>query len=123
MAAESPKRLQFARQQRIKQGRDFARLRQKGKRLVHGCMIANWLAASPGEPSRLGVVVSAKVGNSVRRSRVRRLLRESFRQHQHDLTEPIDLVLVARPSIAAKGFAEVEQDFLTTLRKAKLLVF
>jgi ribonuclease P protein component len=122
MAADSSKRLQFRRHQRIKQGRDFARLRQKGKRLVHGCMIANWLAVAPGEPSRLGVVVSAKVGNSVKRSRVRRLLRETFRQHQHHFTEAIDLVLVARPSIATKGFAGVEQDFLTTLRKAGLLV-
>ena len=32
-----------------------------------------------------------------------------------------DLVLVARPSIAGKSFAEVEKDFLTTLRKARLL--
>ena len=122
MAAEIPKRLTFGRHQRIKQGRDFARLRQKGKRLVHGCMIANWLTADPASKSRLGVVVSAKVGNSVKRSRVRRLLRETFRQHQHQLTEAIDLVLVARPSIASKGFAEVEQDFLATLRKARLLV-
>jgi ribonuclease P protein component len=122
MAAESPQRLKFRRHQRIKQGRDFARLRQKGKRLVHGCMIANWLPVLPGAPSRLGVVVSAKVGNSVKRSRVRRLLRETFRQHQHHFIEAIDLVLVARPSVATKDFAEVEQDFLTTLRKARLLV-
>jgi ribonuclease P protein component len=57
----------------------------------------------------------------VARSRARRLLRESFRLHQHELARPIDLVLVARPSIAGKRFAEVERDFLTTLRKAGLL--
>jgi hypothetical protein len=33
----------------------------------------------------------------------------------------VDLVLVARPSIVGKGFAEVERDFLVTLRKARLL--
>ena len=121
MAAESPKHLGFARERRIKQGRDFSKLRQHGKRLVHGCMIANWLPAEIGKPSRLGVVVSGKVGNAVKRSRARRLLREAFRLHQHEF-EPVELVLVARPSIAAKGFADVEQDFLTTLRKARLLL-
>ena len=55
------------------------------------------------------------------RTRVRRLLRESFRLHQHELAQPLDLVLVARPSIVGKGFAGVEKDFLTTLRKAGLL--
>jgi ribonuclease P protein component len=55
------------------------------------------------------------------RNRARRLLRESFRLHQHGLAQPVDLVLVARPSIVGKDFAQVERDFLTTLRKAGLL--
>ena len=55
---------------------------------------------------------------TVVRSRARRLLRESFRQHQHKLARPVELVLVARPSIAGRGFAEVEKDFLAVLRRA-----
>ncbi len=55
------------------------------------------------------------------RSRARRLLRESFRLHQNELSYPLDLVLVARPSIVGKRFTDVERDFLTTLRKAGLL--
>lgn len=106
---------------RIKQGRDFLRVKQQGRRLVNGCLIANWLSVSPEADSRLGVVVSSKVGNAVARSRARRLLREAFRVHQLELAQPLDLVLVARPSIDRKKFSEVEQDFLTTLRKARLL--
>jgi ribonuclease P protein component len=121
MAGEAAKPLRFRPHQRIKQGRDFARLRQQGKRIVFGCMIANWTPAAPETSCRLGVVVSSKVGNSVIRSRVRRLLRESFRLNQHRLTQSIDLVLVARPSIKGKQFAAVENDLLTTFRKAGLL--
>jgi ribonuclease P protein component len=69
----------------------------------------------------LGVITAGKIGGAVVRNRARRLLRESFRLHQHDLSEPVDLVLVARQSIVGKGFADVERDFLTTLRKARLL--
>ncbi len=116
-----PARLKFGRAMRIKQGRDFSRVRQDGQRLVHGCLIANWRKLPADSMPRLGVITSGKLGNAVVRNRARRLLREAFRSHQHDLTQPVDLVLVARASIVGKGFAEVEKDFLTTLRKAKLL--
>ncbi len=121
MAAQKPQRLGFNRAARIKQGRDFARIRQAGERLVVGCLIANWQRLPAHSASRLGVITSGKIGGAVVRNRARRLLRESFRLHQRELAAPVDLVLVGRPSIAAKRFAEVERDFLTTLRKARLL--
>ena len=42
MAAQTPPRLRFARTARIKQARDFVRVRQAGERMVLGCLIANW---------------------------------------------------------------------------------
>ena len=116
-----PKRLRFGRAARIKQSRDFARTRREGQRCVCGCLIANWRTLPSGTPPRLGVVVSRKVGGAVIRSRARRLLRESFRRHQHELAQPVDLVLVARNSITGRGLGEVEKDFLTTLGRAGLL--
>lgn len=114
-------RLRFPRASRLKQKGEFLRARAQGQRLVCGCLIANVLPQPPGSPSRLGVVTSKKVGEAVGRNRARRLMRESFRLHQHDLERPVDLVLVARPSIAGKAFADVERDFLRLLRQAKLL--
>jgi ribonuclease P protein component len=116
-----PPRLRFGRAARIKQSRDFARVRQEGQRTVCGCLIANWRALPADHPARLGVVVSGKIGGAVIRSRVRRLLRETFRLHQHDLARPVELVLVARQSIAGRDLREVEQDFLTALNRAGLL--
>ena len=121
MPAVPPKRLRFPRAARIKQGRDFARARQEGQRYVCGCLIANWRVLPDGTSTRLGLVVSRKVGGAVVRSRARRLLRETFRLHQRDLARPVDLVLVARQSIANHGRSEVEKDFLTTMKRAGLL--
>jgi len=121
MPAPSTKRLRLGPKSRVKQGRDFTRVRQGGDRAVTGCLIANWLRRPAESRSRLGVVVSRKVGGAVARSRARRLLREAFRVHQHELSAAVDLVLVARPSIAGRRLAEVEADFLKTLRKAELL--
>jgi len=121
MTAESPKRLRLNRASRLAQSRDFARVRQQGQRLVLGCLIANWNRLPDGAVPKLGVVTSKKIGGATERSRARRLLRESFRQHQHEFAQPVELVLVARNSIAGKTFADVEKDFLAALNRAKLL--
>jgi ribonuclease P protein component len=121
MPADPPARRKLGRPSRIKQGRDFAKVRQAGERAVKGCLIANWLRLPEAARSRLGVVVGRKVGGSVVRSRAKRLLRESFRLHQHEFSQPLDLVLVARPSIVEKSFTGVERDLLATLKQAGLL--
>jgi len=118
---ETPKRLRLGRESRLGQNRDFARVRQQGERLALGCLIANWQGLPDGMPPRLGVVTSKRIGNAVARSRARRLLRESFRQHQHELSRPVELVLVARASIAGRNFAGVEKDFLAALNRAGLM--
>jgi ribonuclease P protein component len=121
MHAETPKRLRLGRSSRLAQNRDFARVRQNGQRLVLGCLIANWSRLPEGAAPKLGVVTSKKIGGAVQRNRARRLLRESFRLHQHEFAQPVELVLVARNSIADKDFAGVEKDFLAALRRASLL--
>jgi ribonuclease P protein component len=121
MPAATPKRLRLGRATRLGQNRDFMRVRQQGERLALGCLIANWHRLPDGTSPQLGVVTSKRIGNAVARSRARRLLRESFRLHQHELSQPVELVLVARNSIAGRDFAGVEKDFLAVLRRASLL--
>jgi ribonuclease P protein component len=114
-------RLRLGRKSRLGQNRDFVRVRQQGERLAQGCLIANWNRLPDGASPKLGVVTSRKIGDAVERSRARRLLRESFRQHQHEFSQPVELVLVARNSIVGKKFADVEKDFLAALNHGGLL--
>lgn len=121
MPAAAPKRLGFVRSQRLKHGRDFARTRLEGQRLAQGCLVANWRYLPTEATTRLGIVTSRKIGSAVMRNRARRLLREAFRVHQAELTRSVDLVLVARPSILNRAWADVERDFLTAMSRAGLL--
>ena len=120
MAGTPSSRLLFPRSSRLKRRGEFVRARAEGRRLTCGCLIANVLPRPPGQASRLGVVTSKKIGGAVVRSRARRLMRECFRLHQRELARPVDLVLVARPSIAGKALAEVERDLLRVLKLAGL---
>ena len=117
--AATPKRL--GRSSRIEQSGEFARIRQQGQRVVVGCLIANWQRLPDGAKPKLGVVTSKKIGGAVQRNRARRLLRESFRQHQIELAQQVEIILIARNSIAGRAFAEVEKDYLTALKRAGLL--
>jgi ribonuclease P protein component len=121
MAGEPRTRCRFGRAMRLKQGRDFLRIRQHGRRLPCGCFIANWQVLPDGSATRLGVITSKAIGNAVVRARARRLLREAFRRHQHDLARPVDLVLVAQRSLPAMEFAAVEQAYKNMLAKTGLL--
>src|SRR5688572_27239473 len=119
--ADSPlASLGLPRARRIKQGRDFARTKTEGRRVIQGCLILNWMVLPAGAVSRLGVITGRRIGQAVVRTRARRLLREAFRLHQPNLMQPVDLVLVARASIVGRKLADVTSDYLAALKKARL---
>ena len=106
---------------RMRDTRTFAQLKAHGQRLALGCLVANWQILSAGSTHRLGVITPRRLGRAVDRTRARRLLRESFRLHQHDLRQPIALVLIARASIRGMKLEAVERDFIGILSRARLL--
>jgi ribonuclease P protein component len=121
MAQPGAGKLKLPRSHRLIHSGEFLKIKATGSRLVKGCLIVNWSLQPGASHSKIGVVTSRKIGNAVHRARARRLMREVFRQHQHDLSAPVKIVLVARQSIAAKDFHGVERDFLAILKEADLL--
>lgn len=90
------KRYSFGRHQRVRKQREFDRayraraVKRAGPLRVHG--VPNELPHS-----RLGLSVSRRVGNAVRRNRIKRLLREAFRLWQHEMPQGYDWVVVVMP--------------------------
>jgi ribonuclease P protein component len=98
--------------------RDFAEAQRRGKRLTSRYSLLLVRKRADGGPARLGITVTRKVGNAVRRNRVKRLVREWFRQYAIDMG-PCDVVVIAKRDIPSGLKAEELADDLTqTLTRA-----
>ena len=71
--------------------------------------------------NRLGISVSKKVGISVVRSRVTRLIKESYRLSEENIKRGFDIVIIARNSCAGETFETVFKSFNHLLKKHNLL--
>ncbi len=65
--------------------------------------------------NRLGLTVSAKLGNAVTRNRIKRLLREAYRLHEDSFAQSVDIVLVARGRAVGASYRDIEKSLLRAL--------
>ena len=74
------------------------------------------------EYNNLGITVSKKVGNSVVRHRVTRLIRESYRLHEMMFNSGLNIVVVARASSSEASYKEIEKALLSLAKLHGILV-
>lgn len=86
--------LQFPKRLRLLRASEFERVFAARNSVANSWLALHGAINNMGHP-RLGITVSRRVGNAVQRNRWKRLLREAFRQSQHDLPA-IDFVCIAR---------------------------
>jgi ribonuclease P protein component len=107
-------RERFPKVERIRKSREFEAVFENG-RVVRDDQLRVYNAPNGLDLSRLGLVVSKKVGDSVRRNRVKRLFREAFRLNKDRLPGGFDLVVAPLPGFADDSLQEVQDRFLRLL--------
>ena len=95
----------------LKKNSDFKNIYTHGKSFANKYLVMYVLENDLGI-NRIGISVSKKVGNSVVRHRVTRLIRESYRLHENIFNSSLDIVIVARKSTFDIGYAEIESALL-----------
>ena len=95
----------------LKKNSDFRLVYSKGRSKVNRYFIL-YAFENGTDNNRLGVSVSKKVGNSVIRHRVTRLIRESYRLHEAVFNSGLDIVIVSRVNAKGKSYAEIESALL-----------
>jgi len=94
-----PRRLTLPARLRLRRKSEFDSAYARGRRMGDG-FFAVTVTSNQAGAARLGLAVGVRVaGGAVARNRIRRIIRESFRLHQHELPAA-DLVVSARPSVA-----------------------
>lgn len=104
----------------LKKNSDFKNCYNTGKSFVNKYLVL-YLCGNGLGKNRVGISVSKKVGNSVVRHRVTRLIRETCRLHEHELSDGYDIVIVARVRAKETGFFIIEDSFLRLARKAGII--
>ncbi len=97
--------------EKIKKNHQFQFVYKNGKSYANKYLVM-YVKENGLEINRIGISVSKKVGNSVVRHRVTRLLRESYRLHEAIFNSGLDIVIVARSNAASVGFNEIENALL-----------
>ena len=104
----------------LKKNRDFQTVYHQGKSQANKYLIM-YALQNAGTRNRLGISVSKKVGNSVVRHRITRLIRESYRLNETSFRQGVDIVVVARPSAKDRSYQEIESALMHLAGRTKVL--
>jgi ribonuclease P protein component len=111
------------RRHRLSRSRDFDAVYRQGRSVSTRYLVLYWFARDQdGEGARLGLAVPKAVGTAVVRNRIKRRLRELFRERSAELPQDHDYVLVVRPGLAetaeTRGFDWLRERVDEILGKA-----
>ena len=90
----------------LKKNADFSRVYETGKSYANRLLVL-YVLKNDTNRNRIGISVSKKVGNSVVRHRLTRLVRESYRLHEMTFRTGYDLVVIVRPAAKGSGYADI----------------
>ncbi len=105
---------------RLKKSWEFQRAYKKGEKYWDTYFVIYVYHTQLRQP-RLGITVSKKVGKSVQRNRVKRLIREAFRPLKIELLPHYDIVIVGRKAACRLSVHQVRESFHKLFRRASIL--
>lgn len=104
----------------IKETKTFLYLYKNAKFYVGKFMVL-YVLPNDLQSHRLGVVVGKKVGNSVKRSRVKRLIKENFRNCKDELKDWHDFVFIARKTEDLPQYSQIKKEMKYLMKKLDVL--
>ena len=104
----------------LKKNRDFQVVYKTGTSYANRYLVM-YVKENQLEKNRIGISVSKKVGNSVVRHRLCRLIREGYRLHEQEFHRGLDIVVVARASAKERTFREIESALLHLGKLQKII--
>ena len=106
----------------LKKNLEFQHVYKNGKSKANRLLVM-YVVENNTDRNRLGISVSKKVGNSVVRHRITRLIRESYRLHENIFNSGLDIVVIARNSASEISYEETESALLHLAKLHHIIKF
>jgi ribonuclease P protein component len=104
----------------LKKNLEFIKVFRKGK-CCRGSFLYLYALQNNLPCNRLGISASRKVGKSVTRNRIKRLIRENYRLNEHNMRAGFDIVFTAKPGLIMPCYKDVQRELLFLAKKADLI--
>jgi ribonuclease P protein component len=102
----------FGKDEKIRKRSEYLNIYERGMR-KHSANFTVIVVNNQGSDKRLGITVTKKVGDAVKRNRIKRLVREFFRLNKYRLASSQDIVIIGKrflPTFTYQGVcAELER--------------
>ena len=108
-----------SRANRVRKRAEFLDIQSGGARVNGDCLVFVVKRRAEGSPLRLGITASRKIGNSVQRSRARRLIREGFRAVFSELPDALDIVVIVRRPLGERKMAALLEEWRRALPRLR----
>ena len=105
----------------LRKNEDFQRV-YKGKKAKADSFLVVYVLGNDCGTNRLGISASKKIGNSVVRHRLTRLVREAFRINSESIKKGFDVVAVVREPFKGKDYAAAEKSLIRLLKKHDIII-
>ena len=99
----------FSKDDRLRHRGDFLRIQRRGIRTSTKNLIL-FIKPNKINRKRLGITASKKVGNAVRRNRLKRIIREVFRKNRELFPYSCDVVVIVKKSENISGYITVKSE-------------
>lgn len=106
---------------RIKKNTDFQLVFKNGKSFANRQFVVYVLNKEDQLHFRIGLSVSKKIGNAVKRNEIKRYIRQTFHEFESYIHKGNDYVIIARKPVANMDFHEVKKSLHHVLKVAKVI--
>ncbi len=103
----------------LRNNNDFSKVFNKGKSTASKTMVVFFIK-NELKYNRIAFIASKKVGNSVKRNKARRLMKEAFRENKDQLKKGYDIIFIARNNIIEAKYDDLRKSIKYMLKKVKL---